>query len=403
MNTSELFDVAIIGAGPAGSATARYAAELGLKAVMFDKQTLPRFKACGGALSSRNVALLGQHALEAINCDVDELRLYSPSFNRFCYRSVEGYFVIRGEFDNAMVKDAGDAGAIVRENCGVTAIETDTTGPCKIISNCGIVHADYVVVATGHAYQPLLKEPGIPRPQEKEKDYMAACVVSETPIDNRTLAETGLDRHVLAIFFGAVPNGYGWVFVKDGYLNIGIGATAVLLKGVGAMQAYHCFLDNLRERQIIPGDLELEPGVGCPLPFKHTAERTVFGNVLLVGDAAGFVSPLSGEGLYYSIKGGQLAAEAIFRHKDQGKALTSYEDAWRQEFGDDLDKYGYFMRSQIYKSTRRMEFAVALGKRDPHLALILNKMLFGLYNYKQTLVRSLSRLPISLVKALFKR
>ena len=98
-----------------------------------------------------------------------------------------------------------------------------------------------------------------------------------------------------------------------------------------------------------------------------------------------------------------MAAEAIFRHKDQGKALTSYEDAWRQEFGDDLDKYGYFMRSQIYKSTRRMEFAVALGKRDPHLALILNKMLFGLYNYKQTLVRSLSRLPISLVKALFKR
>ena len=63
MNSTESFDVAIIGAGPAGSATARYAAELGLKVVMFDKQTLPRFKACGGALSSRNVPLLGRQAL----------------------------------------------------------------------------------------------------------------------------------------------------------------------------------------------------------------------------------------------------------------------------------------------------------------------------------------------------
>lgn len=231
---------------------------------------------------------------------------------------------------------------------------------------------------------------------------MAACVVSETPLTNDVLAEAGFDGPVLAIFFGAVPNGYGWVFVKDGFLNIGIGATAVLLKDVGAMPAYNRFLDNLRMRGIIPAGLELNPGVGCPLPFKHTAARTVYGNVLLVGDAAGFVSPLSGEGLYYSIKGGKLAARAIYRHKESGAPLQGYEDSWRKAFGKDLDKYGYLMRTQIYKSTRRMELAVALGKKDPHLASILNKMLYGLYNYKQTLVRSLLRLPVSLLKVVFK-
>jgi geranylgeranyl reductase family protein len=402
MNTHESFDVVIIGAGPAGSSTARYAAELGLKTVLLDKRALPRFKACGGALSSRNIPLLGQHALNAINCDVQELRLYSPTFNRFSYRNVEGHFVIREDFDFAMVADARDAGAIVMEDCAVSAVETGGGGLYEISTSRGILRANYVVAASGYAHQPFLKNLGIPRLQQQEKDYMAACFVSETPVDNGVLAETGLDRHILAIFFGAVPNGYGWVFVKDGFLNIGIGATAVLLKDVGAMRAYNLFLDNLRRRGIIPPDLELGAGVGCPLPFKHTAERTVFGKLLLVGDAAGFVSPLSGEGLYYSIKGGQLAAEAIFRHKENSTPLPAYEDAWRREFGNDLNKYGYFMRTQIYKSSRRMELAVALGKKDPHLALILNKMLYGLYNYKQTLVRSLARLPVSLMKAVFK-
>ena len=402
MNTQRSFDLAIVGAGPAGSSTARFAAELGLNTVLFDKRALPRFKACGGALSSRNVPLLGQQALDAINCDVRELRLYSPTFNRFSYRSVDGHFVIRKDFDFAMVADARDAGAVVMENCAVSAVNAGAGGPYEVGTDEGVFRADYVVAASGYAQQPFLKNLGIPRLQQQEKDYMAACVVSETPVDNNVLAETGLDGHVLAIFFGAVPNGYGWVFVKDGFLNIGIGATAVLLKDVGAMQAYNRFLDNLRRREIIPADLELTPGVGCPLPFKHTAERTVYGNLLLVGDAAGFVSPLSGEGLYYSIKGGQLAAEAVFRHKESGTPLAAYENAWRKEFGNDLNKYGYFMRTQIYKNSRRMELAVALGKKDPHLALILNKMLYGLYNYRQTLVRSLLRLPVSFLKAVFK-
>ena len=402
MNTLESCDVAIIGAGPAGSSTARYAAELGLKTLLLDKRALPRFKACGGALSPRNIPLLGQRALDAINCDVRELRLYSPTYNCFTYRSVEGHFVIRRDFDFAMTADAKDAGAIVMEDCAVSSVEAGDDGSYHLFTNREVLRADYVVAASGYAHQPFLKNLGIPRLQRQEKDYMAACVVSETPLANDVLAEAGFDGPVLAIFFGAVPNGYGWVFAKDGFLNIGIGATAVLLKDVGAMQAYNRFLDNLRAQGVIPSGLELQPGVGCPLPFKHTAERTVYGNLLLVGDAAGFVSPLSGEGIYYSIKGGQLAAEAIFRHKENGVPLEAYEKAWRKAFGNDLNKYGYLMRTQIYKSSRRMEFAVALGKKDPHLALILNKMLYGLYNYRKTLTRSLLRLPISLLKALFK-
>jgi len=403
MAFEETYDVAVIGAGPAGASAARWAATSGLKTVVFDRQVLPRFKACGGALSPRNIPLLGKHGLAAVHNDVDELRLYSPSFQSFVYRDVVGHFVIRRDFDMALVKDAVDAGAVLKDNCRVSALRQEPGGAVTIDTEAGVVRANYVVVATGNAYQEFLRELGAPRPQQAERDYMAACVVSETPIDNRVLQQTGFDRHSLAIFFGAVPNGYGWVFVKKGYLNIGIGATAILLKDVGAMRAYHQFLDNLREHRVLPPDLRLEPGVGCPLPFKHTAKRSVYGHVLLAGDAAGFVSPVSGEGLYYSLKGGQLAAEAIVRHRDRGVALTSYEETWRREFGDDLDNYGYFLREQVYKNTRRMETVVSLGRKDPRLAQILNKMLYGIYNYRQTMWRSLLRLPISLLKAISKR
>jgi geranylgeranyl reductase family protein len=399
---SDTYDVAVVGGGPAGASSAYYAAKLGLKTILFEKQAYPREKPCGGALSERSVPLLGTHAVNAINCHMEELHLYAPSFKRFVSGPLPGRFVIRREFDHAMAKDAREAGVELRENSPVKTIQplaSPSEGSYSIITAESSVNTRYVILATGYQNNLLIKQLKI---REKwEKDYLAMCMVSETPIDNEILASTDFAGKVLGIFFGAVPNGYGWYFVKDGYVNIGVGATALLVKDTGIKNAYANFVRNLKEKELLPGDLELAKARAFPLPFKKTAKKTVFGNVLLVGDSAGFVSPVTGEGLYYSLRGGQLAAEAIHGNIKNGTPLTAYQENCLKAFGNDLNKHGYFLREQLYKSGARQEFAVASGQHDKTFAEILKKMIVGTYSYRKTIRKALLRLPITLFKMVF--
>lgn len=398
------YDVAVVGGGPAGTASAYNAAKLGLKTILFEKSTYPRPKPCGGALSARCIPLLGKHAIDSINSDVEELRLFAPSYKSFTARNLPGHFIRREEFDAAMAEDAKEAGAVLMDNCRVKTVKplSSDGGGYEITTTAKSqpVTAKYVVMATGFQKKGVVDSPVVP--EDFERDYMAMTVVSETPIDNKVLDSVGFSGKILAIFFGAVPNGYGWYFVKNGYLNIGIGATAVLLEDTGALNAYKKFAATLKEKNLLPTNLELAKERVFPLPFKRTAKQTVFGNVLLVGDSAGFVSPVTGEGIFYSIKGGQLAAQAVHDHLKNGTPLSSYQENWQAAFGKNLNKYGYTLREAVYKSKRRMELAVTLGRHDPRMAEILEMMVYGTISYSQTLRKALLRTPVSLLKAAFK-
>jgi len=393
------FDVAVIGGGPAGTSTALYAARSGLKTILFEKQAYPRDKPCGGALGARCLPLLGPQARAEVLCFTDELRLYAPSFKHFSQSGIAGYFIRRQSFDAAMARDAQDAGAVIRDNCRVKAVLPQTDGSYRIESSedCYIVR--YVVVAWGFAKN-ALNRPLLPLRKIPDR-YMAMTVCSETPVDNDIM--TTFPGNVLGIFFGAVPNGYGWCFVKEGYVNIGVGATAALLKKQGAMDVYLNFVADLRTRKLLPPGLKLQKARQFPLPFKRALPQTVFGNVLLVGDAAGFVSPLTGEGLYYSIKGGQIAAQSILDSLKNNAPLTAYQDNWRKSFGSNLDKYGPLLQTILYKNRAGMELAVTLGRVDKPMAVLLNKLIYGTISYRSGLVRVLLRLPITLLKALFHR
>jgi flavin-dependent dehydrogenase len=256
-------------------------------------------------------------------------------------------------------------------------------------------------MATGFQKKALVESPV--KRKAFDKDYFAMTVFSETKVDNKILEKHNYSTKILGLFFGAVPNGYGWYFVKDGYINIGVGATALLLEDVGAVNAYNQFVMDLKEKNLLPKNLELTKERAFPLPFKKTAEKTVFGNTLLVGDSAGFVSPLTGEGLYYPIKGGQLAAEAIHQNITNGVLLASYQENWTKDFGIQLNKYAYLMREMVYKNKRRMELAVTLGRVDNKMSDILNNVIHGIISYKDAMWKALRRLPVSLFKAVFQQ
>ncbi len=393
MTSKQNYEVAIIGGGPAGCSSALHAAKGGLSTILFEKEKYPREKPCGGALSSRNRPLLGKRALAAINSDIENAVIFGPSYRYFSSQQVEGQFVLRETFDQAMAEDAKDAGVDVLENCRVISIARGTNGDYEITTGKGIFTANYLVLAGGMKTTGFTSQLGFER--AFEDDYLAVTVVSETALDTGCLEHPMFKKKTLGIFLGAVPNGYGWCFVKDGFINIGIGVTAKLLKKAKTtpQATYQDFVADLRKKDILPQELKLARAKGFPLPFKRTARRLVSGKALLGGDVAGFVSPLSGEGLYYAIKGGQLAAEAILAHREKGVPLRSYQDKCYKAFAKDLDRYGYFLQKTIYKTKSRMELVVTMARKDSKLAGIFFDMLLGLTSYRSTIVKALARAP----------
>lgn len=401
------YDVAVAGGGPAGAAAAYHAALLGLKTVLFEKKGYPREKLCGGALSHRTLELLGPRTKAAINCEMDEMRLFGPSFKSFRVTGLPGYMVLRHEFDEAMARDAQDAGTQLWDNCAVKKVtqlpfggyELGMAGTGAGSPPASTITARYLILAVGLQDNNLTRQLGVPR--IKEDDYLAMTMVSETPVNNSMLENQHLQGKTLGLFFGAVPNGYGWCFVKKGFVNIGVGATRKLLASTGARFAYDTFVENLKREGVIPESLELKKALPFPLPYKRTVDQTVFGDALLVGDVAGFVSPVTGEGLYYSIRAGMLAAETVHGNLEKGTPLALYQDRWLEEFGKDFNKQGYFLQKFMYKNRRRMEFSVTLGRHDRKMADLIMKMIVGVYSYRETIVRGLRRLPIALFKVIF--
>jgi flavin-dependent dehydrogenase len=151
MSAKTKYDVAVIGGGPAGASSALYAAKLGLKTILFEKQKYPRNKPCGGALTARCLPLLGKHAADAINSNIEEIRLFAPSFKCFARRKVPGHFIRREEFDQAMAKDAQEAGAHILDNCRVKIFNPLPSGDYEIVTNSyqETIIAKYIILATG--------------------------------------------------------------------------------------------------------------------------------------------------------------------------------------------------------------------------------------------------------------
>ena len=228
-------------------------------------------------------------------------------------------------------------------------------------------------------------------------------VVSETKIDNEVFRNYGFKEPTLRIFFGIVPKGYGWLFLKNNYVNVGIGATWEDIRKIGAKNVYNNFVELLRNKNFIPDDLQLEKSKSHALVFKKPYNKTVFDSLLIIGDCAGFVSPVTGEGLYYAIKSGEIAARTIYCNLKEGASLDNYEKAWKKEFKDNLITTGPFLQKTMYMSLSTMELIVKLAIADKKMSKHIANIIYGLKPYSKTLWKLIFRLPIALIKMPFSK
>lgn len=339
-----MHDVIVVGAGPGGASTAHFLARHGLDVLLLDKSSFPRDKTCGDGLTPRALQVLDEmQLLEPVSragFRMEEAAVYAPSGASVTTRVPErddlpSYMlaVPRMILDNLIKERAIASGSTFRDGVRVTGMETLEHG-VKVYGVEGTrgveVYGQMAIVATG-ASQKLLFDLGILR--ERPNMILAARVYFQ---------EIGQLKSRFEFHFDGVPlPGYGWIFpVSETSANIGAGIMPAAARGGSnarnAKRMLEGFLRLPLMRELLAGASQWGPVKGYPLRTDFATTRTYAERLLLVGEAAGLVNPLTGEGVDLALESGRLAAShliGMFSAGDFSLAqLSRYDQRLRERF-----------------------------------------------------------------------
>lgn len=305
---NDKYDVIVVGAGPAGSTASFILSENGLKVLLIDKCTFPRDKLCGGFLTEKSVRLMKTIFKEspqtlkqngAINIE--------SSFYSLWYRShllmsgsseIPFRFVNRTDFDFFLLKHARSSGVCVLEKEIVKECNPSTatirTKSGQLYSGSFIIGADGISSIVRHSF---------PQYSYDHHDWqrnLATGIQVSIPMNEFPWK---VDRPM--IYFGFLNNGYSWVFPRKDSVVVGMGGINRKNRD-GISVCFRSFLQTLSVPEYFHVNIQ-----SYPIPFGNYLERPGYNFALLIGDAAGFADAIFGEGLYYAMKSGELAANAI--------------------------------------------------------------------------------------------
>ncbi len=291
------FDVAIIGSGPSGASTAFYLGQKGISTVIIEKETLPRYKTCGGGFVNR-----GRKNMPFDISEVIEREFYTVDsfFNgKIHYQSKKETpiitMIMRDAFDNLIVKKAKEFGVTLLENHTLKSIDFSDRKALLNTSE-GIIAANIVIAADG-ALSPTAKMAG----WKKDTRNLIPALEYEVTVSDEDFKRLS-DK--VRFDIDAVPNGYAWCFPKKNHLSLGVLTTK---KGkINLKEYYKKYLKTLNIKSVIKEEFH-----GFQIPIAPRTDGFVKQNVFLIGDAAGFADPITAEGISNAILSGKYAAEAI--------------------------------------------------------------------------------------------
>jgi geranylgeranyl reductase family protein len=298
-----IYDVIVIGAGPAGSTCARECAKRGLRTLLLDRMSFPRSKPCGGALSAQALARLDfPLPSDIIEQECFTIRVHYGSMTAEVRSDQRiSAMVSRDRFDRFLVDKATEQGVGFRQKEKVVGV-VDGAETVRVTTETGEYQGRYVVAADGaNSITARMIRPALPR-----SGIMTALVAS-VPVANR-------EENTLEMYFGIAPRGYGWVFPHQGCSSVGIMGLASELS-----DAQKCLAEFARSR-----NLGLTEARGHTIPLGGIRRTLTSQRILLAGDAGGFADPFHGEGMGNAIFSGILAARAIAEHGSDPKACMSW-------------------------------------------------------------------------------
>ena len=398
--TSERFDVLIVGAGPAGSFAAEKLARGGVRVALFDGRPTDEPKACGGGVTSKALKAW-PHLLDAVGRPVSDLDLYSPAGKRLHLKLEEPFAIYsRTAFDSHLRKRASVAGAQIFAERVSFRQRAKTEDDWVLRGENGAEWSAPLLVAADGASSRIAKElAGALPPSEMEVAFGY-----RTPLPESADAPT-----VVAFLPGWA--GYAWAFPRVDHISFGIATSQDAFDHQALDQLLWKFMIGYyRQRADVKAHLwrarsrdeksdalilqELEataeryaariPGLAAKT---WDTRRAAGRDWALLGDAAGFADPVTGEGIYYALRSAELFAESYL----EGNPFD-YERRWREDFGREL-KRASEMRGRFYGNfwgapfTERM---IELGRAHRGIKRILGALVAGEQGYVN-LKRKLAR------------
>lgn len=343
MNKNLQYDVTIVGACPAGSMLAYKLTKRGVKVLLLEKYKLPHCKICAGGITVRAASLLPLDITSVAEEVVYGARL---SYNKVpkrvrTYDKPLIYMVMRDKFDYLLASKAGEAGAVLEDNTEVKNIEVGEY--CVLVKTKSETISTPILVGADGANSVVVRSLGL----EKGYEY-GLGVNSNIEVKGDKLSEW---EGLLGLDYGIV-GGYSWVFPKSTCLSVGSGGSFRVARKLKSYTLDLIKAYNLGKTD----DCDIR---GHLMPVRKATAPLSRHRVLLVGDAAGLIDPLMGEGIYYALRSVDLAVPAIMGLLEGRTGdLLEYDEALNSEFASEF---------KIARNLRKMNSAV------PHLFFQLLK------------------------------
>ena len=313
-NKEKVYDAIVVGAGPAGSTAARELAKLGCDVLLIDKMKFPRDKICGGLVP---VKVLKELEFNIPNCyiknNIYDITIYDRLMNKSTYRSNDlmGITVLRREFDFHLLNRAIAQGVTFFEETSFEKLSREHS-LIKTFTNKGIYWCKVLIGCDG-VFSKVKRQVF----EANRMDfYKMGITLTARFIKTDQWRDTEFNLFQLPILYTM-----GWAIPSQDEVIIGVGGPWINRKKI--LKGFDGFLETLH----LSKNNEDNHMKGAFLPAGGFARKIHSNGILLSGDAAGFVDPLTGEGLYYAIRSAKIAAELIYKED-----IASYEKRCKEEF-----------------------------------------------------------------------
>jgi len=338
-----LYDVAIVGGGPAGSTAAKLLSEKGVRTILLEKTTFPRDKPCGGGLQMRvlhRFKYLEENNL--IDSYSTTFQIHTSSMTHHLdlhHTKPLQAMVLRKSFDEGLVNLATRNGAVLQ--CGNTVQDmTNQKDTISLLLSDGTTVESRLVIGADGTWSTIAKKIGM----KQECEHIGISLYTEYPMRQETIEK--LYGHERGVHIHLQPNGlagYGWVFPKKEHVNIGVvefrQAISATMEKKNLQINYAQYLQILKKQKLIPNNLNVSTTHGGAFPTCQM-KRLTADRIMLCGDAGGLTNPMTGEGIFYAMCSGEMAAEiaikALENNTTDARSLQHYQSRWNHEFQGDF-------------------------------------------------------------------
>jgi len=335
-------EILVIGAGPAGSSTAKHAALNGAEVILMDKKSeIGAPKRCAEGVSKEGLSKLGiEPNSRWVTKELSGVRLISPNGTDVWMKEDQvklpeaGYILERKVFDKFMAMEAARAGATIMIKTLARGMRKDNNGyivSCESMGEDLEIKAKIVVGADGPESRVGrwggLKTAAKPKNMESGIQFEMVGVEMDDP-------------DCIEFYFGSVaPGGYAWIFPKgDDIANVGLG----IISTYTDKTAYEHLLEFVKNCPATKNAQPVELNIGGD-PVGGMIKNLVKDHIMIVGDAGGHVNPLTGGGIITALEAGMYAGEvaaAAVKDEDYSeKRLMEYQEKCKNEIGNSFDKY----------------------------------------------------------------